>query len=105
MRPRALLRGTGSNLIKVSTGRMYFVPEGQHVVARHEVPGSGVWTFGPRPKVLARNLVDAAEGNAGKPQLDFSKASAVECILSRRDSMIVARHEVPGKASLERTVP
>src|ERR1700722_234689 len=77
MRPRALLRGTGSNLIKVSTGRMYFVPEGQHVVARHEVPGSGVWTFGPRPKVLARNLVDASEVHADKPQLDLSKASAV----------------------------
>jgi hypothetical protein len=26
----------------------------------------------------------------------LSKASAVECILSRRDSAIVARHEVPG---------
>jgi hypothetical protein len=38
-------------------------------------------------KLLPRNLVDA------------------ECILSRRDSMIVARHEVPGKASLQRTVP
>jgi hypothetical protein len=49
--------------------------------------------FGPRPKVLARNLVDAAEVHAGKPQLDLSKASAVECILSRRDSMIVGRHE------------
>jgi hypothetical protein len=81
---------------------------------------AGVWTFprtdfGPRPKVLPRNLVDAAEVHAGQPQLaaneeqpslpksaDASKASAVECILSRRDSM---RHEVPGKASLERTVP
>jgi hypothetical protein len=50
--------------------------------------------------------VDAAEVHAGKPQLaaneeqpslpmsaDLSKASAVECILSRRDSIIVARHE------------
>jgi hypothetical protein len=55
--------------------------------------------------VLARNLVDAAEVHANKPQLDLSKASAVECILSRRDSMIVARHEVPAKASLKRTVP
>jgi hypothetical protein len=27
---------------------------------------------------------------------NLSKASAVECILSRRDSTIVARHEVPG---------
>ena len=27
---------------------------------------------------------------------NLSKASAVECILSRRDSPIVARHEVPG---------
>ena len=60
--------------------------------------------FRAEAKVLARNLVDAAEVHAGKPQLDLSKASAVECILSRRDSMIVARHEVPGKASLERTV-
>ena len=75
------------------------------IIAGHEVPGPGVWTFGPRPKVLARNLVDTAEVHAGKPQLDLSKASAVECILSRRDSMIVATHEVPGKASLERTVP
>jgi hypothetical protein len=62
--------------------------------------------FGPRPKVLPRNLVDAAEVHAGKSQLaangeqpslpksaDLSKASAVECILSRRDTMIVARHE------------
>ena len=61
--------------------------------------------FRAEAKVLARNLVDAAEVHAGKPQLDLSKASAVECILSRRDSMIVARHEVPGKASLKRTVP
>jgi hypothetical protein len=71
----------------------------------------GVWTFprtdfGPRPKVLPRNLVDAAEVRAGKPQLaaneeqpslpmsaDLSKASAVECILSRRVNLIVARHE------------
>jgi hypothetical protein len=35
---------------------------------------AGVWTFprtdfGPRPKVLPRNLVDAAEVHAGKPQL------------------------------------
>jgi hypothetical protein len=69
------------------------------------------WTFprtdfGPWPKLLPRNLVDAAEVHAGKSQLaaneeqpslpksaDFSKASAVACILSRRDSMIVARHE------------
>jgi hypothetical protein len=62
--------------------------------------------------------VDAAEVHAGKAQLaaneeppslpmsaDLSKAETVQCILSRRDSMIVARHEVPGKASLERTVP
>jgi hypothetical protein len=28
--------------------------------------------------------------------INLSKASAGECILSRRDSMIVARHEVPG---------
>jgi hypothetical protein len=34
-----------------------------------------------------------------------SRRQTVECILSRRDSMIVARHEVPGKASLKRTVP
>ena len=27
----------------------------------------------------------------------LSKASAVECVLSRRDSTIVARHEVPGR--------
>jgi hypothetical protein len=77
---------------------------------------TGVWTFprtdfGPRPTVLARNLVDAAEVHAGKPQLaaneeqpslpmsaDLSKASAVECILSRRDSLIVARHEYPFSA-------
>ena len=56
--------------------------------------------------MLPRNLVDSAEVHAGKPQLaaneeqpslpmsaDFSKASAVECILSRRDGMIAARHE------------
>ena len=61
--------------------------------------------FRAEAKVLARNLVDAAEVHAGKPQLDLSKASAVECILSRRDSMIVARHDVPGKASLQRAVP
>jgi hypothetical protein len=59
--------------------------------------------FRTEAKVLARNLVDAAEVYVGKPQLELSKASAVECILSRRDSMIVARHEVPGKASLKRT--
>jgi hypothetical protein len=52
--------------------------------------------FRAEAKVLARNLVDATGVHAGKPQLDLSKASAVECILSRRDSMIVARHEVPG---------
>ena len=61
--------------------------------------------FRAEAKVLARNLADAAEVHAGKPQLDLSKASAVESILSRRESMIVARHEVPGKASLKRTVP
>jgi hypothetical protein len=55
--------------------------------------------------VLARNLVDAAEVDAGKPQLDLSKDSAVESILSRRDSMIVARHEVPGKASHQPVPP
>jgi hypothetical protein len=27
---------------------------------------------------------------------NLSKASALECLLSRRDSTIVARHEVPG---------
>jgi hypothetical protein len=80
----------------------------------HGPSGPAVWTFprtdfGPGPKVLPRNLVHAAEVHAGKPQLaaneeqpslpksaDLSKASAVECILSRRDRLIVARHEVPG---------
>src|ERR1700719_794909 len=76
---------------------MYFVPEGQHDRSQALRAWPGVWTFGPRPKVLARNLVDTAEVHAGKPQLDLSKASAVEWLLSRRDRLIVARHEVPGK--------
>jgi hypothetical protein len=33
-------------LISVFDGRMVFVPEGQHMVARHQMPGSAVWTFG-----------------------------------------------------------
>ena len=61
--------------------------------------------FGLRPKCWQGTWWDAAEVHPGKPQLDLSKASAVECILSRRDSIIVARHEVPGKASRKRTVP
>ena len=37
--------------------------------------------------------------------MDFNKASAVECILSRRDSTIVARHEVPGIMRKNSPVP
>src|SRR5271166_887359 len=45
-----------------------------------------------------RSLDRAAADRAGaRPiSVDLSKASADECILSRRDSVIVARYEVPG---------
>ena len=50
-----------------------------------------------------KGLEDSDQG-FNPTSANLSNASAVACILSRRDSTIVAWHEVPGKASLEKTV-
>jgi hypothetical protein len=60
------------------------------IVARHEVPGTGVWTFPESGDLLARGF---SQKVAKITKSEFRRAND---FLSRRDSMIVARHEVPG---------
>ena len=55
--------------------------------------------------------VDGLKGHESIARLQPIGANLMRCpsmgewLLSRRDRLIVARHEVPGKASFERTVP
>jgi hypothetical protein len=91
-------------------GEWFFVPEGQHDrshSARYRLlmaslarsAWAGVWTFPESGDPLERGISQKVA------KITKSELRRANGFLSRRDSMIVARHEVLGKASSRKNVP
>ena len=67
-------------------------------LARSASGGLDIWRGGHASEVSASKPKGPYESAKGFNHIsaNLSKASAGDCILSRRDTLIVARHEVPG---------